>query len=60
MVALVRNNIIVSHRDQIEVPAAGTLPPQMQGLFRVDTVRPNPSHTRVLCMRITDPEGAVQ
>lgn len=57
---LVRNDIAVSHRDQIEVPLNSTLPPQMCGLFRITTVRPNPSHTRLLCTRITDPEGAVR
>lgn len=56
---LVRNDIAVSHRDQVEVPTTSTFPPQMCGTFRVDTVRPNPSHTRLMCSRIIDPDGAV-
>jgi hypothetical protein len=60
LAVLVRNDVVVSHRDQIEVPDSAASPPQLVGLFRVDTVRPNPSHTRLLCVRITDPDGAVR
>lgn len=56
---LVRNDIAVSHRDQIEVPVSSSLPTQLCGTFRINTVRPNPSHTRLLCNRVTDPDGAI-
>lgn len=58
VVVLVRNDIAVSHRDQIEVPTSAAIPPQMQGVFRVLTVRPNPSHSRLACTRVLDPEGS--
>jgi hypothetical protein len=57
---LVRNDIAISHRDQIEVPITSTLPAQMSGTFRVLSLRPNPGHTRALCSRVTDPDGAVR
>jgi hypothetical protein len=60
VVVLVRNDTAVSHRDQIEVTPSSGLPTQLQGLFRIESVRPNPSHTRLLCNRITDPEGSVR
>lgn len=59
-VVLVANTVAVSHRDQIEVPVGTPVPPMMIGTYRVETVRPNPSHTRLLCTRMIDPEGSVR
>jgi hypothetical protein len=57
-VILVPNGTLVDHQDVIDVPGGQHLPPQLVGRFRINQVRPNASHTRVLASRVTDPAGA--
>lgn len=57
-VMLVDNATTVDHRDRVAVAAGQALPAVLVGEFRVNEVRPNPSHTRLLCTRILDPAGA--
>lgn len=57
-VALVPNGTVVDHRDLLDVPDGQQLPAQLVGRFRINQCRPNPSHTRLLLTRITDPVGA--
>ncbi len=58
MVALVANGTTVDHRDLLDVPDGQSLPAVSPGRYRINQVRPNPSHTRLLCTRISDPAGA--
>jgi hypothetical protein len=58
VIALVPNGTVVDHRDLLDVPDGQSLPSVMPGRFHINQVRPNPSHTRLLCTRVTDPAGA--
>lgn len=58
MVALVANGTVVDHRDLLDVPDGQSLPSVTPGRYRINQVRPNPSHTRLLCTRVSDPAGA--
>lgn len=58
VVVLVPNGTAVEHRDTIIVDPGQQLAAQHAGRYRITAVRPNPSHCRILCTRVTDPEGA--
>lgn len=58
VVVLIHNDTAVDHRDMVEVPAGQALPTMLVGEFRINEVRPNAHHTRLLCTRVLDPAGA--
>lgn len=56
-VALVPNGTAVDENDELEAPAAplvagASIPPVLVGRYGISSVRPNPSHTRVLLTRV--------
>lgn len=64
-VILAPHGTVIDEADQLEVPAetisaSGTVAPPstLVGRYRIDAVRPNPSHVRVLCMRIRGEDPA--
>jgi hypothetical protein len=50
-VILVPREFVVRHGDVMQVPEQHGLYPDLTGLMEIEQVRPNPSHTRVLCKR---------
>jgi hypothetical protein len=51
IVILARNGSAVSHADEVTVAGVSQY---LDGRYRVNAVRPNPSHLRILCSRMTE------
>jgi len=55
-VVLVPRDTVVSYADGIRTPSQANLAPMLTGVWKISSVRPNPSHIRILVRRPSSPD----